>query len=515
MTKKQVLELFKFLKSVYPSIEVDQYKIDKWALLLKDQDPARVMRMAEDHAMHKPFPPSVADLRERKSEAYNKNYTDVIREWEKKLAEQNQAERAILAAIIKDGEIIKDINLESQHFSTAPDQVIFQAMKSLEEKEEIIDVVALKMELGHAYHQIGGSTYISTICEEPFDPQRIKAYEKMILRIFKMRKASEIGDQLTKLEGLRDLSKAKDLINKMNDIVDLSEDDQEFDLSESLMEIQNDVETVREGVNGIETGYTDLDILLDGLSEEELIILGARPSVGKTAFALGITTNACEKNDFVDFFSLEMSDKSLLTRMMCSVGNINSMKIKNATARFNDDDWKRYTHAQAIVSNYKNNLAIYDNSKVTVQEIRSKVKASIRKHPDKRHLVVIDYLTLITGSGRKERHLEIGEITRSLKRMARDLKVPILLLAQLSRAVEQRRDKRPMLSDLRDSGEIEQDADKIMFLHRDDYYDHESENANVLEVIVAKNRNGAVGTACLAFVKEYNKFVNLEKRYAS
>jgi replicative DNA helicase len=171
--------------------------------------------------------------------------------------------------------------------------------------------------------------------------------------------------------------------------------------------------------------------------------------------------------------------------------------------------------AQGIVSNFKSNLAIYDKSKVTVQEIRSKVKQSIRRFPDKRHLVIIDYLTLIQGSGRKERHLEVGEISRNLKRLARDLKVPVLLLSQLSRGVEQRQDKRPLLSDLRDSGVIEQDADKILFLHRDDYYDKDTENKNIIEVIASKNRNGSVGKVDLGFIKEYNQFLTLERRYDS
>jgi replicative DNA helicase len=194
--------------------------------------------------------------------------------------------------------------------------------------------------------------------------------------------------------------------------------------------------------------------------------------------------------------------------MICSVGGIHAMKMKNPKKRFNDADWTKYSQAQAVVSRMKDKLMIVDDSGVNIQTIRSKVNKSLRDIPDKKHLVVIDYLTLIHGSGRKERHLEVGEISRNLKRMAKDLKIPVIVLAQLNRSLEQRKDKRPMLSDLRDSGEIEQDADKVLFLHREDYYDTEKKDEEVvpIEVIVAKNRNGSLGKVEMKFKKTLQQF---------
>ncbi|WNS74262.1 replicative DNA helicase [Bacillus sp. DTU_2020_1000418_1_SI_GHA_SEK_038] len=422
------------------------------------------------------------------------------------------SEQALLSCIIKKGELIKEIALNEEHFEYVPHKKIFQAMRQLERKEIPIDIVSLNTELGNEIIFIGGSSYLADLYNIMTNEENFKQYEQYVFEEFQIRKTKEITQTLSEVNSPRDIEKLKQAIAEINETLDHGQES-DFDLSEVLYSIHDDVETKKEGINGIPTGFVELDNLLDGLSEEELLILAARPSVGKTAFSLAIANNAMKNNHFVNFFSLEMSDKSLLTRMLCSIGGINSMKIKNALKRFDEEDWKRYQAAQGILSNYKHNLDICDKSKVTVQEIRSRTKKNIRKHPDKRHLVIIDYLTLIQGSGRRERHLEVGEVSRNLKRMARDLNVPVILLSQLSRGVEQRQDKRPMLSDLRDSGEIEQDADKILFLHRDDYYDKDTENKNIIEVIVSKNRNGSLGVAQLAYLKESNTFLNLERRY--
>jgi replicative DNA helicase len=423
-------------------------------------------------------------------------------------------EQAFLSCLLKNGELIKETALKKEHFGYVPHQRIFSAMRSLEEKEIPIDIVSVNTEVGQEILFIGGSEYLSDLYGIITSEENLRTYERFVLEEFKIRKTKELLTKIEEFQSPRDLEKLQQVILEVNELLEQNQES-EFDLIEALVELNEDVEREKEEVNGIPTGYHELDRVLDGLDEDELIILAARPSVGKTALALGITANVCQVNHFATFFSLEMSDKLLLTRMICSIGNIHSMKIKNAQKRFDADDWNKYQKAQGIVSGFKKNFYIDDRSKITIQDIRSKVKQNIRKHPNKRHLVVIDYLSLIQGSGRRERHLEIGEITRNLKRLARDLKVSILLLAQLSRGVEQRQNKRPMLSDLRDSGEIEQDADKILFLYRDDYYDKEAENKNVIEVIVAKNRNGSLATVSLAFVKEYNKFLNLERRFDS
>jgi replicative DNA helicase len=247
-----------------------------------------------------------------------------------------------------------------------------------------------------------------------------------------------------------------------------------------------------------------------GLQKNDLIIVAARPSVGKTAFALNIAQNVATKTDEnVAIFSLEMGAEQLVMRMLCSEGNINSQNLR--TGRLTDEDWKKLTMAMGSLSNA--GIFIDDTPAIRVSEIRAKCRRLKQEHG--LGLVIIDYLQLIQGSGRvkENRQQEVSEISRSLKALARELEVPVIALSQLSRGVEQRQDKRPMMSDIRESGSIEQDADIVAFLYRDDYYNKDSENKNIIEIIIAKQRNGPVGTIQLAFAKEYNKFVNLDRRY--
>ncbi|EFS04692.1 replicative DNA helicase, partial [Listeria seeligeri FSL S4-171] len=240
------------------------------------------------------------------------------------------------------------------------------------------------------------------------------------------------------------------------------------------------------------------------------IIVAARPSVGKTAFALNIAQNVATKTDEnVAIFSLEMGAEQLVMRMLCAEGNINAQNLR--TGALTSDDWQKLTIAMGTLSN--SGIYIDDTPGVRVNEIRSKCRRL--KQETGLGMIVIDYLQLIAGSGRggENRQQEVSEISRSLKALARELEVPVIALSQLSRSVEQRQDKRPMMSDIRESGSIEQDADIVAFLYREDYYDREGENDGTIEIIIAKQRNGPVGDVKLAFVKEYNKFVNLEVRY--
>ena len=269
--------------------------------------------------------------------------------------------------------------------------------------------------------------------------------------------------------------------------------------------------TTRKGdVTGIPTGFAELDRMTAGFQRNDLIIVGARPSVGKTAFALNIAQNVATKTEEnVAIFSLEMGAEQLVMRMLCAEGNINAQNLR--TGSLTDEDWRKLTMAMGSLSNA--GIYIDDTPGVRIGEIRSKCRRLKQEHG--LGMILIDYLQLIQGDGRSgdNRQQEVSEISRSLKALARELKVPVIALSQLSRGVEQRQDKRPMMSDIRESGSIEQDADIVAFLYRDDYYDKESENKNIIEIIIAKQRNGPVGTVSLAFVKEYNKFVNLERRF--
>ncbi|WP_368043846.1 DnaB helicase C-terminal domain-containing protein [Weizmannia sp. WK01] len=220
----------------------------------------------------------------------------------------------------------------------------------------------------------------------------------------------------------------------------------------------------------------------------------------------------CVTGGVADVFSLEMPEKQLTQRMLSAIGNIEGAKWRNPYRTFSDEDRNRAMKAIGIYDKWLMN--IHDESTQTVAEIRAAVRKTQRKYPDLKHIVVIDYLQLITTLGKFDRHdLAIGSITRELKQMARQFNVPVVLLSQLSRGVEQRQDKHPMMSDLRDSGSIEQDADMIMFLYREDYYERDTDAKNIVEINIAKQRNGPVGTVQLAFMKEYSKFLPLERRY--
>lgn len=415
------------------------------------------------------------------------------------------AEQSVLHCILKDNGLLQEIQLEPEHFTDMRHQRIFQAMKRLAKNNEIIDVVSLSVQLGDELMFVGGYDYLNDLLHIVANVEHVHTYERYIIEEYKKQRIKELAKQI---KDTNDYEKIQQLTQEMNNLT-FDEKQDEFNLVDALADIELDVNTEKNGINGISTGFTDLDVILDGWIEEELTIIGARPSVGKTAFSLALANNALQKGHFVTFFSLEMSAKSLLTRMICGIGRIHATKIKNAAKRFNEQDWVNYRQAQGILTTYKGRLDIDDRSKVKVTDIWARVKANVKKDPHARHLVIIDYLTLIEGSGRRERYLEIGEITRTLKRMARELKVSVIVLAQLNRAVEQRQDKRPTKSDLRDSGEIEQDADKILLLYRDDYYNKE-EQQNIIEVIVDKNRNGPLGVVKLYFDKNTQVFANLE-----
>jgi replicative DNA helicase len=419
----------------------------------------------------------------------------------------NNAEQSVLHCILKDNGLLQEIKLEPEHFLDIRHQRIYRAMLKLQKHGEIIDVVSVSAQLGDELLFIGGYDYLNELLHIVAKPEYIHTYERYVLENYKKVRIKELARQIKETNDYEEIQR---LTSEMNDLT-LDETKNDFDLINILSEIEEEANTEKNGINGISTGFTELDYILDGWLEEELTIIGARPSMGKTAFALALATNALRQEHFVTFFSLEMSAKSLLKRMICGIGRINATKMKDPLKRFNEEDWRNYRNAQGLLTMYKDSLNIDDRSKVKVQDIWARVKQNVKKAPDKRHLVIIDYLTLIEGSGRRERHLEVGEISRSLKRMARELNVSVIVLAQLNRAVESRQDKRPILSDLRDSGEIEQDADKVIFLHRDDYYDRE-EVSNTIEVIVAKHRNGPLGVVPLFFDRSTQTFANLEVR---
>lgn len=260
-------------------------------------------------------------------------------------------------------------------------------------------------------------------------------------------------------------------------------------------------------VTGLATGFTDLDYKTTGMQPSDLVLVAARPSMGKTAFVLNIAQHMAFKKEYtVAVFSLEMSKEQLVNRLFALESQVDSQLLR--TGNLNDDDWAKLIEGAGIIG--RSNLIIDDTPGISVAELRSKCrKYKVEKKLD---IIMIDYLQLMTGSKRSDsRQQEISDISRSLKEIARELQVPVIALSQLSRAVEQRPDHRPMLSDLRESGAIEQDADVVMFLYRDDYYNKDTDRKNIAEVIIAKQRNGPIGTVELAWLPHLTKFANLKK----
>jgi replicative DNA helicase len=427
--------------------------------------------------------------------------------------QNTKAEQVVLGSIINRGDLIKQTTLTESAFGDLKHQVIFRSMKQLEEKGEPIDIVSLNMHIGQDVTLIGGSSYLTMLEDSSENLEDFKRYERYVKESYKFKLAKR---QLSSVN--QEVTSVKDLDLLRQELTDIQstlvvEEEKKFSMMDSLVEINEEIETEKKGLSGINTGFVELNALLDGLQLQELLIIAARPSVGKTALALAIANNVSQNGSYSNIFSLEMNANQLLKRFIAMIGNIDSHKLKNARERFSPNDWTKYTHAQGVLSGMKDHMNIVDRSGITLQEIRAEVTQSIEANPNQKHVVFIDYLTLIKTPGKQNRNEEVGALSRGLKRMARELNVSVVCLAQLSRGVENRQDKRPVKADLRDSGEIEQDADVIAMLYRDDYYDRNSERKNIIEVIIEKNRNGPLGTVELAYLKEYNSFVNLERSH--
>lgn len=420
-----------------------------------------------------------------------------------------EAEYGLLGCILKQGDLIKEIGLHEKHFEAKENQMLFQTLKKIEHDNDPIDLVSVVIKLGNTnLSRIGGKNHLTNLMNSIASTERFKTYEKYVLEAWKLREARKIQDK--EINCLDDLSY---VMGQYSDL-ELEDNDDDYDHAESLKNLYQRIEEQEPGLSGLDTGFTDLNRMLDGFQNGDLIISAARPSVGKTAKMLNHAIANCQNGGITVIFSLEMGEESLNKRMISALGRIDGHKMRNPKQFFSSNDWSNFTTGIGLLSNM--NLHTYDKSGQTIPYIRSKVRKLRRKYPDKPMLVMIDYLQLIRSDKRHEnKNVEVGEITRSLKELAKDMDIPVYLLSQLSRGVETRQDKRPMMSDIRDSGSVEQDADIIEFLYRDDYYNAESEKKNIIEVIIAKQRNGKVGTVELAFLKEYNLFVNLNKRFES
>ncbi|WP_391118712.1 replicative DNA helicase [Psychrobacillus sp. L3] len=428
-----------------------------------------------------------------------------------------EAEQSVIGAIFLEPQALitaAEIIMPEDFFRVAH-QKIFQTMLRLSDQGKAIDVVTVTEELSakKELEDVGGISYISEIANAVPTAANIGHYakiveEKSILRRLIRVATSIVEDGFTREDEVEALLAEAE--RKMMEVASRKNAGDFQHIKDVLVETYDNIEKLhsRKGdVTGIPTGFRDLDRITAGFQRNDLIIVAARPSVGKTAFALNVAQNVATKTDEnVAIFSLEMGAEQLVMRMLCAEGNIDAQVLR--TGALTTEDWRKLTMAMGSLSNA--GIFIDDTPGIRVNEIRSKCRRLQQEYG--LGMILIDYLQLIQGSGGSQanRQQEVSEISRSLKGLARELKVPVIALSQLSRGVEQRQDKRPMMSDLRESGSIEQDADIVSFLYREDYYDKETENQNMIEIIIAKQRNGPTGTVTLAFVKEFNKFVNID-----
>lgn len=427
-----------------------------------------------------------------------------------------EAEQAVIGALLVEPELIKDCVLQKDNFYDTRHQNLFYVMRDLDEKGKPIDIVAIVERVGNTkIDKIGGISYLTDLSGSIPSTANFGFYQGLVLEYHEKRQTYEIAKTMMQDTMEQEPSEVRQAaIEALNALDDNNIDNHDGSIKDGLVALYDWMEQDHGEITGAPTGFAELDRMLSGLQKQDLVIIGARPSMGKTAFVLNIALNYADKNNGpVGIFSLEMPEQGLLKRMMSNVGNINAQNMRNPMKNFSDDDWGKTTLALGQLN--KMPLHIFDKSGVDVAYIRKKCRTLKRKYPDQHIVIMIDYLQLIIGNPKHggNRTAEISEISRMLKHICRELDITIIALSQLSRGVEQRQDKRPMMSDIRESGQIEQDADVIGFLYREDYYDKETENKNIIEIIIAKQRNGPVGTVQLAFIKEYNKFVNLETRY--
>ncbi|MBO9129534.1 replicative DNA helicase [Bacillus sp. 165] len=426
-----------------------------------------------------------------------------------------QGEQALLGAVFLDPDCFKELKVRPEQLFIRSHVLILQVMQELNHTNRSIDLVTITEELERCgkIEAAGGVSYLYRLANSAPTAANVREYESLVLDYWRKRRVIQKCQiiQQSIYEGAEISSVIQSSISEWMQLED-AEVDEDGALDEVLIRVYEDLKTDRGDLKGIDTGFQDLNSITGGLQPQDLIIVAGRPSMGKTAFALNVAVHAAYSKDAVVIFSSEMSAESLMKRVLSSIGNVDGTKFKNAMYSFNHEDWQHTLDAMGEVNNLP--IRIYDKPGVPVSYIWSKVRRACREFSDRRVLVVIDYLQLIAGDPKfnGNRVQEVGDISRMLKLMARELNVCVVALSQLNRGVESRQDKRPMMSDLRESGQIEQDADIIAFLYRDDYYNADSEKKGIAELIISKHRNGQTGTIEMKFMKEYSQFHSRLKR---
>jgi len=428
-----------------------------------------------------------------------------------------ESEEALLGAIITDSNILSNVieYLQADDFYSKVNATIYKACEDVVDEGQTIDVFTLcnMLEKKGELEKVGGYGYITSLLDGKFLTSNAETYAKNIVDKSLMRKLAAAGRRIAS-EACDEGSTADDiLVTAQKEILDVSRDTRDKSythISEVTTNVYLQIEenTGKGGISGVPSGFVDLDKIVAGFKPADLIIVGGRPGMGKTAFMLEIARYvAVKKNLPVVVFNLEMSKEQLATRLLSSQSRVNNEKIKKAN--LNQSDWNDL--AQAVMELNQAPIYIDDTVDSSVQNIRAKCRRIKREHNIA--LIVVDYLQLMTSKGKNDgnRVNEVADISRQLKMMGRELGVPVMVGSQLSRAVEGRDDKRPQLADLRESGNIEQDADLVLFLYRDVVYHPDTQYKNVAEVIIGKHRNGELDTVKLSFDGEHTAFRNLAK----
>ena len=425
-----------------------------------------------------------------------------------------ESEQSILGSIILDKDAIITVaeTINPSDFYKEAHKIIYESMLSLNSNNEPIDLITLIEELRKEGHldNIGGISYLTSLSTIVPTTSNVKYYANIVKEKSVMRQLIKASNEIINL-GYDASTDVQEILNKAEkNIFDISQEKSGDDIQPINAVLQDTFDmieklcTEKKEVTGITTGFKDLNKKINGLQRTDLILLAARPAMGKTAFSLNLVQNASLKGDAsVAVFSLEMSKEQLVQRMLSAQSNVELSKIKTGT--LGESDWPRIIDGMAVLSEAK--IFIDDTPGIKISEIRSKCRRlKMEKGLD---LILIDYLQLMEGEGKNEnRQQEIAKISRSLKILAKELDCPVVALSQLSRSPELRKDHRPILSDLRESGSIEQDADIVMFLYRDEYYHDDSEKKNIGEVIVAKNRHGETGNVELVWFGQVQKFAD-------
>ncbi len=427
-----------------------------------------------------------------------------------------EAEQSVLGSMIIDkvaiGEAIEVLRPDDFYRDTH--KTIYEAIVDLYQKDSAVDIVTLseKLKANNQLDLVGGITYVTELSGSVITTSNVGSYigivkDKSTLRRL-IRASNEIID-----ESYNNQDSVEDIVGiaekKIFDIAS-NRETSDFEAMSAVLERGfNEIEKlfINKGMTtGVPSGFNDLDAKTSGFQKGDMVLIAARPSMGKTTFALNIAENAALRSGKrVAIFSLEMSKEQLAYKLLCSEAHVDMLRLR--TGNLDERDWENLARASGPLGSSK--IFIDDTAGITVMEMRSKCRRLKIEHGI--DLIIIDYLQLMAGSkGNESRQQEVSEISRSIKAIAKEMQCPVIALSQLSRAPEQRADHRPMLSDLRESGSIEQDADLVMFLYRDEYYDKETEDKNMAECIIAKQRNGPVGTIKLAWLGQYSKFGNLD-----